>query len=259
MEPIQIDRKSTKIVAHRGAGRVWVENSLPAFQNSAKCSYWGIETDIHCTKDGRYIIIHDDTPMRVTGTDCVVEETDFEVLRNLKLLGLDGDEARLPTLEEYVNACKSGEKFCVLELKNRMPEENIKEILDKIDAIDYLDHTVLISFSYENISTIKKLLPNQAAQFLIGQKKFEECIEMVRRNPIDIDVNYHCVTKDLIDEMHALGVKVNTWTVNDPKQATEQCDENKSIEYRKDNECVCPVLQGGKRRIVHNGCKQLGD
>ena len=220
METIRINSKNTKMVAHRGAGKVWVENSLPAFQNSAKCSYWGIETDIHCTKDGKYIIIHDDTPLRVTGIDGItVEETDFETLRNLHLLGLEGDEARLPTLEEYVTACKSGDKYCVLELKNQMPEKNIKEIIEQIKAMDYLDRTVFISFSYTNMSILKKLVPDQAAQFLISQKRFEECIELVRSNPMDIDIDHRCVTKELIDEMHGLGVKVNTWTVNDPEEA----------------------------------------
>lgn len=220
MGTIRINSKNTKMVAHRGAGKVWVENSLPAFQNSAKCSYWGIETDIHCTKDGKYIIIHDDTPLRVTGIDGItVEETDFETLRNLHLLGLEGDEARLPTLEEYVTACKSGDKYCVLELKNQMPEKNIKEIIEQINSMDYLDRTVFISFSYTNMSILKKLVPDQAAQFLISQKRFEECIELVRSNPMDIDIDHRCVTKELIDEMHGLGVKVNTWTVNDPEEA----------------------------------------
>ena len=221
METIKIARKSTKMVAHRGAGKVWVENSLPAFQNSAKCSYWGIETDIHCTKDGKYIIIHDDTTDRVTGESYTVEETDFETLRNLKLLGLEGDEARLPTLEEYVNACKSGDKYCVLELKNRMPEENVKEIIEQIEAMEYLDHTVFISFSHTNICTIKKLRPNQPAQYLIGRKTPEVKLAQVREEPVDIDIDRQCITKELIDEMHALGVKVNSWTVNEPEQATE--------------------------------------
>ena len=113
MTPIRIDSKNTKVIAHRGAGKVWVENSIPAFENAVKCSYWGIETDIHVTRDGKYIIIHDDTTDRVTGEHYVVEETDFETLRNLRLLGLEGDEARLPTLEEYVRICKSGDKYCM--------------------------------------------------------------------------------------------------------------------------------------------------
>lgn len=218
MNPIKIDSKSTKMIAHRGAGKVWVENSLPAFQNAAKCSYWGIETDIHVTKDGKYIIIHDDTTDRVTGVHYVVEETDFDTLRNLSLLGLEGDEAHLPTLEEYVTACKSGNKYCVLELKNRMEEKNIKEIMEMIDAMDYLDRTVFISFSFTNILTIEKLAPNQPKQFLIG-KDPTAGLERIKDNPQNIDIYHRNVTKDLIDSMHAMGKEVNAWTANEKDDA----------------------------------------
>lgn len=224
MKPIRIEAGHTKMIAHRGAGKVWVENSLPAFRNAAKCSYWGIETDIHCTKDGKYIIIHDDETDRVTGEHYVVEETDFDTLRNLHLLGLEGDEARLPTLEEYITACKDGDKYCVLELKNRMPEENIKEIMDKIDAMGYLDRTVFISFSLDNMLAVEKLRPIQAKQFLIHQRNAEEAIEQVRIHPMDVDVKYPIATAEFIDEMHALGCKVNTWTVNTEEDAAKLID-----------------------------------
>ena len=219
MEPIKIEHGSIKMIAHRGAGKVWVENSLPAFRNASKCSYWGIETDIHVTKDGNYIIIHDDTTDRVTGEHYVVEETDFETLRNLRLLGLEGDDARLPTLEEYISVCKEGGKYSVLELKNYMPEENIKEIMEKIDAMGYLDHTVFISFSHRNIMALHKLAPEQPKQYLIGSKNADECLQKTSEFPVDIDTDHRIMSKDLADEIHAMGHEVNVWTVNTKEAA----------------------------------------
>ena len=221
MEPIKIEHGSIKMIAHRGAGKVWVENSLPAFRNASKCSYWGIETDIHVTKDGNYIIIHDDTTDRVTGEHYVVEETDFETLRNLHLLGLEGDDARLPTLEEYISVCKEGGKYSVLELKNYMPEENIKEIMELINAMGYLDHTVFISFSHANMMTLEKLAPKQPKQFLIYYKKAEESLERVREFPMDVDADSRMMTKEIADEIHAMGHKINVWTINTLESAKE--------------------------------------
>ena len=208
MQPIRIDHKNAKIVAHRGAGKVWVENSLPAFQNAAKCSYWGIETDIHCTKDGKFILIHDDNTERVTGQSYVVEETDFETLRNLHLLGLEGDEARLPTLEEYIDACKSGDKYAVLELKNRMPIEEIEKIICELEALDYLHHTVFISFSFDNICDVLKLRPGQPTQFLIGKTNVTEKLDRAKSIPVDIDIDRRVLDRAIIDTMHGLGVKL---------------------------------------------------
>ena len=224
MQPIQINHKQVKMVAHRGAGKVWVENSLPAFQNAAKCSYWGIETDIHCTKDGKFILIHDDNTERVTGQSYVVEETDFETLRNLHLLGLEGDEARLPTLEEYIDACKSGDKYAVLELKNRMPTQEIEKILCELEMLDYLHHTVIISFSIDNIRDVSTLRPGLPTQFLISRTNATEKVSLAESIPVDIDIDRRVITPALIDTMHNLNVKVNAWTVNEEEEALRLID-----------------------------------
>ena len=219
MQPIQINHKQVKMVAHRGAGKVWVENSLPAFQNAAKCSYWGIETDIHCTKDGKFILIHDDNTERVTGQSYVVEETDYETLRNLHLLGLEGDEARLPTLEEYITVCKGGAKYAVLELKNRMPIAEIEKIIQAIEEMDYLHHTVFISFSLDNLCDVLTLRPNHPVQYLIKRTNTAENIRRAQEIPMDIDIDRRALDIETIEAMHAHGVKVNVWTVNEQEEA----------------------------------------
>ena len=219
MEPIKIERQNVKMVSHRGAGKVWVENSRPAFENAAKCSYWGIETDIHCTKDGKFILIHDDTTDRVTECSMKVEETDFETLRNTHLVGLDGDAARLPTLAEYVNACKSGDKYAVLELKNQMPIGEIEKIISELEALEYLDKTVFISFSFTNMESIKALRPNQHAQYLINREKVDEKVQKAIELGVDIDIRYTQLTPAILDAMHRAGLCVNVWTVNDPDDA----------------------------------------
>ncbi len=218
---IQINHGNTRMIAHRGAAKVWVENSLPAFENSSKLSYWGIETDIHCTSDGQFILTHDDNTFRVTGKDYFVEATDFATLREVKLLGIKGEDSRMPTLEEYVAICKSNHKICVLELKNYMPENEIKKIVSCIQKLGYLKSVVFISFIHSNLLTLQALLPNQPMQFLISQNYLEEKMELVRKHPMDIDVDYRAVTKELVDEIHALGCRINCWTVNDPNKAAE--------------------------------------
>jgi glycerophosphoryl diester phosphodiesterase len=216
MQPTKIEHKNVKMIAHRGAGKVWMENSLPAFQNSAKCSYWGIETDIHCTRDGKFILIHDDTTDRVTGEHYVVEENDFEALRNMHLSGLEGDAARLPTLEEYVNACKSGDKYAVLELKNKMPTEEIEKIILELEKLDYLQKTVFISFAFSNMEAVRALRPDQPAQFLIHKDNIAEKVQKAIDLKVDIDIRHTDLNPSIVDSMHQAGLKVNVWTVNDP-------------------------------------------
>ena len=66
MNTIIFDNKeSIKMVAHRGVSGLEFENTCPAFVAAGVKSYYGIETDVHVTKDGKYIVAHDDDLKRI--------------------------------------------------------------------------------------------------------------------------------------------------------------------------------------------------
>ena len=91
MDTIKINAKETKIIAHRGLSGIERENTCPAFLAAANRSYFGIETDVHVTKDGKFVIIHDETTERVSlGKNNInVEETNYEAVRDIILPDLD--------------------------------------------------------------------------------------------------------------------------------------------------------------------------
>ena len=88
-----------------------MENTASAFVAAGQRSYFGIETDVHRTADGQFIIIHDDNTKRVAGDEMIVEQTSFRTLRSLRLLDTDGQQGRgdliLPSLREYISICKN--------------------------------------------------------------------------------------------------------------------------------------------------------
>ena len=67
MDTIKINKNSVKMVAHRGLSGLEIENTNPAFTLAGKHSYYGIETDIRRTVDGRFVICHDDNLNRIAG------------------------------------------------------------------------------------------------------------------------------------------------------------------------------------------------
>ena len=173
MDTIHLQNKGkTLMVAHRGCSGLEKENTMPAFVAAGNRSYYGIETDVHKTADGKYICFHDDTTKRVAIDDMVVEETSYDTLRALPLTDKEGKrgriDLRMPSLEEYINVCKYYDKYAVLELKNAFEEEDIYEICAIIDSLGHLEKTIFISFSYENLVYLRKKYPTQAAQFLIS-------------------------------------------------------------------------------------------
>ena len=226
MDTIHIQNKGkTLMVAHRGCSGLEKENTMPAFVAAGNRSYYGIETDIHKTADGKYILFHDDTTKRVAIDNMVVEETAYDTLRALPLTDKEGNrgriDLRMPNLEEYINLCKYYEKYAVLELKNAFEEEEVYEIAGMIDALGYLDKTIFISFAYENLVFLRKKYPTQAAQFLISTFP-DDLIERCKAINVDLDIYYKALdSKEKIDLCHENGIVVNCWTVDKPEVAEQ--------------------------------------
>ncbi len=218
MNTIHVSNEKVRMVAHRGVSGLEKENTNLAFVAAGNRSYWGVETDVHCTADGNFIIYHDDNTGRKTPVSCVIEETDFNTLRSIPLYDIDGTlgrvDLRMPSLEEYLRICKKYEKICVLELKNHMPEEQVHRIMKIAQAEYALEQIVFISFDFENLVFVRNYNPEQKVQFLFWEFT-EEIIENVCRHRFDVDVYYKSVTKEILDRLHALGIEVNCWTVND--------------------------------------------
>ena len=227
MDTIRIaDKGNTKMIAHRGVSKLERENTMPAFVAAGNRSYYGIETDIHITRDGRFIVYHDDNTLRLTDVDSIVEEQDFDTLRRLEIKDFD-DESRIdlymPTLEEYIKTCKKYEKIAVLELKNPMPKEKVFEVCEVLDKIGHREGTVVISFDYQNLLFVKEKHPEQKVQFLC--KEYDEAlIQKLKKDGMDLDIHRGAVDRKLIDLCHQNGIEVNAWTVDDPEQAQSFMD-----------------------------------
>lgn len=101
--------------AHRGyhcAARKIPENSLAAF-HAALDSHYGIELDVHLTKDGQVAVFHDDTLDRVCGVPGTVESYLYNDLKQLCLLHT---KERIPLLSDVL-ACVNGRVPLLIELK----------------------------------------------------------------------------------------------------------------------------------------------
>lgn len=222
MNTVKFDRKNTLVVAHRGLSGIEKENTNAAFVAAGNRSYYGIETDIHRTRDGEYVVIHDGNMKRVAGEDIEVENADLEMIQSVVLFDTDGTkdrcDLRAPTLSNYISICKKYEKHAVLELKSDFTDGEIGEIVDIINRHGYLDNVTFISFYYDNLLRIRRILPSHSAQFLF-ESFSDEIIEKVTRDRLDVDVYYKALTKENIEALHNAGIKVNAWTVDSAEDA----------------------------------------
>lgn len=95
------------------------ENSMTAFEAAIHKGY-GIELDVHITKDQRVIVFHDDTLKRVCGVNGQPEQLTLHELKKCSLLGT---KERIPTFEEALRLI-NGQVPLLIELKlpNRSTE-----------------------------------------------------------------------------------------------------------------------------------------
>ena len=218
MDSVKINKLNTKMVAHRGLSGIELENTNASFIAAGNRSYFGIETDVHVTSDGKFVVFHDDTTGRICKEDLRVEETDFATLRSLHLNDKYGDETRadtlIPTLKEYISTCKRYDKTAVLELKNAMTKEDIANIIAEIREVGWLERVIFISFSFQNMLYVRELEPGHPAQFLTDYYQ-ADLPQILEAHGLDIDIEYRQLNEERIKAFHEHGVKINCWTCDD--------------------------------------------
>ena len=229
MDTLHLNCPKSRMVAHRGVSGIELENTCSAFVAAGNRSYFGIETDVHVTADGQFIIIHDDTTKRVALDDLTVENSTYETLRSLRLCDKDGKRGRkdlvLPSLREYVQICKKYEKASVLELKNHMQPQDIDGIIAVIREEGWLEHTIFISFDLPNMIYVRQKLPQQKAQYLVGgDPDWPAVLDALKQYSLDLDIHYGQLTEERLRDVRALGREVNVWTVDHLEDARRLSD-----------------------------------
>lgn len=230
-DTLKLNNSAVKMVAHRGLSGIELENTASAFVAAGNRSYFGIETDVHRTADGQFVVIHDDNTRRVGLDQMVVEETTYETLRALRLCDKDGqrgrNDLRIPSLQEYTQICKKYGKVSVLELKNRFQPEDIEKIVEIIRAEGWLDETIFISFNLDNLIDLRAMLPEQKAQFLISTFP-DDLIDTLKKHNLDLDIYYKALTAENSKAVKDAGIELNVWTVDGLE------DAQRMVEYGVD-------------------------
>ena len=224
MDTIKIDSKGTLIVAHRGLSGIEPENTNAAFVAAGNRSYFGIETDIHRTIDGEFVVSHDNHLRRTAGIDVDTESSTLAELQSIPLYDIDGVADRVdlrpPTLNNYLKICKKYGKHSVLELKDEFTDSEIASILSLTDKYGQTDSITYISFVYSNLVKIKAQRPEAKVEFLFS--KLEEAnLDELARLGMNIDIYHKELTKEVVEMLHARGFTVNCWTVNDKERGEE--------------------------------------
>ena len=222
------DHGHTLMVAHRGLSGIERENTCSSFVAAANRSYFGIETDVRQTADGKFVLSHDNDTLRNSGIQMTVSESTFEQIRSVRYKDRDGSLDRgdlmVPELKEYIKICKTYGKVCILELKGRFTEDMCRGISAVIREADYLDNIVFISFSWDSLVDMRKVCPDCKVQYLTNKSNPMDLIGRLAENGFGIDANWESLTEENVAALRENGITVNCWTVDDPEAAKRLID-----------------------------------
>jgi glycerophosphoryl diester phosphodiesterase len=203
-------------IAHRGASGIFPENTLSAFLAAIEAGAAMCELDVHLTRDGAVAVIHDDTVDRTTGG---FGEVAAMTLAQLKLLDAGAKlkagayrGERIPTLVE-VFAAVAGRCGINVEIKAGGLEHKVAEILRARDAIA---NSMVSSFEWEWLRTMRAIAPEIKVGLLAEDNPTQLLMNAVSMRAHAINPRSDMVNAALCDAAHQRGLKLYTWTVDNP-------------------------------------------
>ncbi len=201
-------------IGHRGYSGKYPQNTALAFKKAAENGFGGCETDVRVTKDGVYVLSHDDTAVLKDGTELDVASSTFaqltaQPLKNKKT----SDEVYLCTYKEYLEIMRDNNMICFIELKGSFDDAQVKEIFDIAAQTYDLQKCILQSFDFDNLLKARALFPDLPLMLTYGSGDtgYERCFEY----GISIDADYKVITEEMVKEFHDRGLEVGLWTAND--------------------------------------------
>jgi glycerophosphoryl diester phosphodiesterase len=213
--------------AHRGGALLWAENSLLAFRNALDLGADFLELDVHLTRDGEVVVIHDPTLDRTTTGTGPVRARTLAELRALRLKDRGGAvlEERVPTLEEVVALAVAGKRQMLLEIKTDERRQRYPEIEEKVFAVldrhRFTPFTVVMAFEAATWRRLRQIRSDARVAALYSARMLPAAavgaeIEMLGQAGVSfVGLDQALVTAPVAKQARLAGLTLGVWTVNE--------------------------------------------
>ena len=221
--------RSLAIVAHRGGAGLMPENTLASFRNGIALGADFIEMDVHLTKDGIPVVIHDPTLDRTTDGKGAVSSFALAELQTFnaaaKFSGTT-DKQVVPILAQVLELAKPTSVKLEIEIKvdaNGKRYPNIEQkVLNEIAARGMLERVKIMAFEFDTLKQIRALDPKVITVALMTTDYFRSHIgaspaALIEElapysNAVGIDKNF--LNAEWTQQAHARNLTVGVWTVD---------------------------------------------
>ena len=214
-------------IAHRGDPVQQRENTLPAFASALALGADMVELDLRRTRDDQIVVLHDQTLQRLWGLEASVGDLDLA-----EVAAVGHGDLRIPTLREVLAVVP------VPLMVDFTRREVVPGALDVVRAAGALERCLFVTGNVPALRLLRRL----SSEARIGLTWVDDAtpplpllaeLEAEYWNPM-----FGLVTSEGVAAVHAAGMRVSTWTVDEPKDLTR-------------------VVEAGVDAVVSNRVEQL--
>jgi glycerophosphoryl diester phosphodiesterase len=209
------------VVAHRGFSGTAPENTLVGFKKAVDLGVDMTELDVHLSKDGEVVVIHDDTLNRTTNGKGKVADFTLKELKQLDAGSFFSPRfsgERIPTLQEVLELVKGKVPLNIELKKGDMGSYTLIDLADRavqeIEKRGMVNQVIFASFEPSAVERIRERNPNVLLALNYG-KDWNFPGEITRGKPISVlSCRARVLNEFNVSRAHKQGIKVFAWTLN---------------------------------------------
>jgi glycerophosphoryl diester phosphodiesterase len=213
----------TDIASHRGGALLWPENSRIAFENTAKLPVEQVEFDVHPTRDGKLVVIHDDTLDRTTDGKGPVAARDWAELSKVVLKGTGGQ--RMLLLDEVIEIFRPTPIVLRIEIKcggDRVPYPgHAARVAGAIRQAGMLERSVFTSFQLGTVlEAVAEARPSRHVWLVLPQIQIDiglaNVIAITKTANIPmLGLRQNMLSAEIVAAVRVAGLGIGGWACND--------------------------------------------
>ncbi len=229
MFPLYQVNATPLVIAHRGGAGLWPENTLFALQEAEKLGADLSEIDIHMTRDGVLVAIHDESLDRTTNAKGLVQDFTFSELKKLdaayhwtndegRTYPFRGRGIKIPSLNEIFSAFPK--QAISIEIKQNDPPI-VAALRELINHYQKTKQVLVSAFNARTMKVVRRLCPKIAsAATQVEIDRFAKLSKIFLTRPFllsatALEVPFSVVTPHLVKAAHKKNKRVDVWTVNE--------------------------------------------
>ncbi|MEG0591781.1 MAG: glycerophosphodiester phosphodiesterase [Coprobacillus sp.] len=207
-------------LAHRGYSAYYPENTMEAFIQAYNKGFDGVETDVHLSKDGELVLIHDEKINRTSNGKGYVKDMTLTELRKYNYHYKFDGHHDIPTLKELLEFIKDKDFKVNIELKTDVfhYQDIENKVLRLVQEMGVQDKIYYSSFYLPSVLKVKELDSKAYSAYLMELSYTKKKNELFENNVKAFHPRYNFLNLKRVEELKKHQIIIGCWTVPTNKQ-----------------------------------------